>query len=64
MASISLLRAAKVEHVTLAGESTSSRVSLVQHLPDTVRADVREQTSTVRLPDSVILFWRLLRWRS
>jgi hypothetical protein len=32
--------------------------------PETVRADVREQSRFVRLPASVILFSRLLRWRS
>jgi hypothetical protein len=61
MATVILLRSVPIEHVELAGESTSSRFSVVQRLPETIRPEVRAQTCVVRLPDSCILYWRLLR---
>jgi hypothetical protein len=61
MASVSLLRSAEIEHVTLDGDTASSCHTVMRNLPETVRPAVREQTRFTRLPASVILYWRLLR---
>jgi len=61
MASVILLRAVPIEHVTLAGEGFSSRRAVLRCLPETVRADVREQTRDARLSIDVIPFARLIR---
>jgi hypothetical protein len=63
MAPVILLRPVPVEHVTLTGGRAYSRRSVLRRLDasETMRADVREQTRAVRLPDSVILVSRLVR---
>jgi hypothetical protein len=50
-----------VDNVTLAGETAKSTRPVLRYLcsPELVRADVREQTRAVRLPDCVITYWRL-----
>jgi hypothetical protein len=61
MASVILLRRVPVEHVTLAGNSVSSRRTVPRQLvSETARPAVREQVRVMPLPDCV-LSWRMPR---